>query len=322
MPSFIQTVRGPISPDQLGVTLPHEHVYIQLWEIPGRNDYAGQLEDDDVLDKEIAAFKRLGGQSIVDCTVSGIGRSPERLQRLSERTGVNVLMGCGWYREPYYPAEDLIDRRAVDHLARQIISEIHEGVRQTGIRPGIIGEIGTDKSWVSAQEERVHRAAARAQLATGLALTTHSIGKPVGLAELDIFEDEGVDPGRVVIGHCDHPFSLFLDYHQQILKRGATVQFDTLGNKAKEFDERALRILLQLLDRGYASQLLLSQDVCKTPHLRHLGGSGFCYVLETFLPMLRKAGVPEELITTMMVENPKRLLALNRDPAPVGGFAS
>lgn len=304
----IQTVRGPIDPDTLGITLPHEHIYDQIWEIPGRNDYAGQWEDEEVLTDEILAFKKLGGNSLVDCTVKGIGRSPQKLLRMSERTGINIVMGCGWYRQPYYSAGDLIDRRPVDDLALEIVDEINNGVDATGIRPGIIGEVGTDKSWVSAQEERVHRAAARAQVATGLALTTHSIGKPVGLAELDIFEDEGVDPRRVIIGHCDHPFSLFIDYHLEILKRGATVQYDTWGNKAPEVDAQAERMLLQLLDKGYVGQLLLSQDVCKIQHLRTLGGNGFCYLLETFLPALRKKGVPEEAITTMMVDNPKRLL--------------
>jgi phosphotriesterase-related protein len=285
-------------------------VYIQLWEIPGRHDYAGQLEDDEILQQEVLAFKNLGGQSIVDCTVSGIGRSPERLRRMSELTGVNVVMGCGWYREPYYPPAALIDHRPVEDLAREIISEINGGVAGSGICPGIIGEVGTDKSWVSAQEERVHRAAARAHLATGLAITTHSIGKPVGLAELAIFEDEGVDPRRVIIGHCDQPFCLFLDYHLEILKRGANVQFDTWGNKTPELEERAFRILLQLLDLGYAGQLLLSQDVCKIQHLRYLGGNGFTYVLGTLLPKLHQAGVPEAVTTKITVENPKRLLTI------------
>lgn len=306
----IETVRGPIHPDQLGVTLPHEHLYIQIWEIAGRNDYAGQLEDDDVLCDEVNAFKAQGGQTIVDCTVRGIGRSPEKLRRISERTGVHVVMGCGWYRQPYYPPEDVVDRRSVDDLAHEIITEINEGVGSTRIRPGVIGEVGTDKSWVSAQEERVHRAAARAQLATGLAITTHSIGKPVGLTELDIFEDEGVNPQRVIIGHCDHPLCLFEDYHLEILQRGANVQFDTLGNKTPELDERALRILLNLIGRGYADQLLLSHDVCKTQHLRYLGGNGFTFVLEKFLPKLRQSGVPETMITKMTVENPKRLLTI------------
>jgi predicted metal-dependent phosphotriesterase family hydrolase len=308
----IQTVTGPVMPDALGVTLMHEHVYIQMWHLRGRNDYAGQFEDDELLRSELDSFRQLGGRTIVDCTVNGIGREPEKLRRLSEQTGLHFVMGCGWYREPYYPPEDNIDRRSVNELADQIISEIENGVAGTGIRPGIIGEVGTDKWWVSSQEERVHRAAARAQKATGLAITTHSIGKPVGLLELDIFEEEGVDPSRVVIGHCDLPHSLFLDYHLEILRRGAYVQFDTFGGKPPEIEDHALKIFLELLSRGYPERLLLSQDVCKVQHLCAFGGNGFSHVLKSVVPRLHQAGVSKETVHTMLVENPLRILTIER----------
>jgi len=306
----IQTVTGPIAPDALGVTLTHEHVYIQMWHLRGRNDYAGQFEDDELLCSELGAFQQLGGRTIVDCTVDGIGRQPEKLRRLSEQTGLYFVMGCGWYREPYYPPEDDIDRRPVNELADRLIAEIRDGVAKTGIRPGIIGEVGTDKWWVSSQEERVHRAAARAQKATGLAITTHSIGKPVGLLELDIFEEEGVDPSRVVIGHCDLPHSLFLDYHLEILRRGAYVQFDTFGAKPPEIEEHAMKIFLDLLSRGYEKRLLLSQDVCKVQHLCAFGGNGFSHVLKSVVPRLHRAGVSKEMVHSMLVENPRRVLTI------------
>jgi predicted metal-dependent phosphotriesterase family hydrolase len=308
----IQTVTGRVEPDKLGVTLMHEHVYIQIWHIRGRNDYAGQFEDDEVLRSELQAYRLLGGRTIVDCTVTGIGRQPEKLRHLSEQTGLHFVMGCGWYREPYYPPEDNIDRRSVNELADQIIAEIRNGVAGTGVRPGIIGEVGTDKWWVSSQEERVHRAAARAQKATGLAITTHSIGKPVGILELDIFEEEGVDPSRVVIGHCDLPHSLFLDYHLEILRRGAYVQFDTFGAKPPEIEEHALKIFLELLSRGYENRLVLSQDVCKVQHLSAFGGNGFSHVLKSVVPRLHQAGVSKETVHTLLIENPLRILTIER----------
>jgi phosphotriesterase-related protein len=309
---YIQTVTGRVEPDQLGVTLMHEHIYIQMWHIRGRNDYAGQFEDEDVLRSELRAYRELGGRTVVDCTVNGIGRQPEKLRQLSEQTGLHFVMGCGWYREPYYPPEDNVDRRSVNELADQIIAEIRNGVAGTGIRPGIIGEVGTDKWWVSSQEERVHRAAARAQKATGLAITTHSIGKPVGVLELDIFEEEGVDPSRVVIGHCDLPHSLFLDYHLEILRRGAYVQFDTFGAKPPEIEEHALKIFLELLSRGYENRLVLSQDVCKVQHLSAFGGNGFSHVLKSVVPRLDQAGVSQETVHIMLVENPLRILTIER----------
>src|SRR5436190_11977004 len=131
---------------------------------------------------ELTRFRAAGGSCLVDLPPIGVGRDPERLARLSAETGLHVVMGCGWYRGAYYPAEALIDRRSVDDLAEELVREATEGVGASGIRPGIIGEIGTDKPWLSAQEERVHRAAARAARRTGLAITTHGVLSPVGLA--------------------------------------------------------------------------------------------------------------------------------------------
>jgi predicted metal-dependent phosphotriesterase family hydrolase len=302
----IQTVTGPIAADELGVTLAHEHVYIQLWEVPGRFDGTSQLEDDDVLCEEVLAFKQRGGQAMIELTLPGIGRQPERLRRLSERTGVKFVMGCGWYRGAYYLPEDLIDRRTVDQLAEQLTGEITDGVGPNRIRPGIIGEIGVEKSWISAQEERVHRAAARAHKATGLAINTHSLRSEVGLAQLALFEEEGVDPNRVVIGHCDsYPM---LDFWLAVVERGAYVALDNIRSGPPHPEERLVRLVLEMLERGYQERLLFSHDVCKTQQLAYFGGDGYTYLFDTFLPRLRERGVPEQTIRTIVVDNPRRVL--------------
>ena len=121
----------------------------------------------------------------------------------------------------------MLDRASVGELADRLVAEIESGVADTGIRPGIIGEIGTDKPWLSALEERVHRAAGRAARQTGLAITTHSVMSAVGLAQLQVFEDEGVDPARVVIGHADSYPSL--DHYLEIIRRGATSSSTSWG---------------------------------------------------------------------------------------------
>ena len=158
----VMTVSGPIPPDKLGFTLPHEHTGIALWHVEGRSDYWELSPDEDLIADELRDFRRRGGGTIVDLTLDGVGRDPARLRRLAGVTGLNIVMGAGWYRGAHYPAEALIDRRSVDDLAGEIVAEFADGVGGSGIRPGIIGEIGTDKPWVSALEERVHRAAARA----------------------------------------------------------------------------------------------------------------------------------------------------------------
>src|SRR6476620_10065599 len=210
----VQTVLGPIDPAELGWVLPHEHTAIALWHIPNRWDYWELRRDEPVIVEELAAFRAAGGGTVVDLTLDGVGRDPAWLATVARATGLHVVMGSGWYRGAHYPAEALIDRRSVDALADVIIADATSGVGDTGIRAGIIGEIGTDKPWLSAQEERVHRAAARASRRTGLAITTHAVQSAVGLDQLRLFEEEGADPARVVIGHADsHPS---LDYHLAI----------------------------------------------------------------------------------------------------------
>lgn len=308
----VMTVTGPIPPERAGFTLPHEHTGIALWHINDRWDYWELTPDDELIGQELAEFRRRGGGTLVDLTLPGVGRDPERLRRLSSATGVQIVMGCGWYREAYYPPEARVDRRSVDDLAAELIAEFRDGVAGTGVRPGIVGEIGTDKPSVSAQEERVHRAAARASRETGMAITTHGVQSPVGQAQLRIFTEEGVDPSRVVIGHADSYVDL--DHYLAILDLGANLEFDFLGHRfasEEHAEPRLIEIVVELLERGYGSQLLLSQDVCHNRQLKANGGFGYVYLQQHFLPSLRTAAVAEGEITQMTVDNPRRILSLD-----------
>jgi phosphotriesterase-related protein len=310
--SHVQTVLGPIDPAELGWTLPHEHTAIALWHIPNRWDYWELRRDEPIITDEPAAFRAAGGGAVVDLTLDGVGRDPDWLVNLSHTTGLHLVMGAGWYRGAHYPPEALIDRRSVAALADVIERDATVGVGETGVRAGIIGESGVDKPWLSAQEERVHRAAARAARRTGLAITTHAVQSSVGLDQLDVFEAEGADLSRVVIGHADSNPSL--DYHLAIVERGATVEFDFLGMSftplERHGEARIVDNLREVLARGHAERILLSQDVCHDSQLRRYGGNGYTYLAETFLPRLRAAGVSDEEIRTITVENPRRLLTI------------
>jgi predicted metal-dependent phosphotriesterase family hydrolase len=311
--AHVQTVLGPIDPAELGVTLPHEHTQIELWQIPGRWDYWQLTRDEPLILEELAAYREAGGRSLIDLTLPGVGRDPDWLTRLARARGLHVVMGSGWYRGAYYPAQALIDRRSVEDLADELVREASDGVGESGVRPGIIGEIGTDKPWVSAQEERVHRAAARAARRTGLAITTHAVLSPVGLDQLRIFEEEGADPSRVVIGHADsYPH---LDHYLAIVERGASVEFDFLGmtfTAAERHGEgRIVELVCELLARGYSDRILLSQDVCHDSQLSRYGGNGYTHLARTFMPRPRAAGVSDAEIETMTVANPRRLLTLD-----------
>jgi phosphotriesterase-related protein len=301
-----------VAPGDLGFTLPHEHTKCSLWWIENRWDYWELIGDEPRINEELAAYKGLGGGTLVDVTPIGIGRDLARLARLSQATGLHIVAGAGWYRQAYYPAEARIDRRSIDDLADEIVQEFVDGP----VRPGIIGEIGTDKPWVTAQEERVFRAAARAALRTGASVTTHAVQSDVGLAQLTILEDEGLDPARIVIGHCDsHPR---IEHWREIVRRGAHVEADFLGMSFTPLERagepKVVELISTLLNEGFEKQILLSQDVCHDSQLASYGGNGYTYLQKSFLPRLVAAGVNAATIKTITVENPARLLTL-RKPA-------
>ncbi|HUY49424.1 MAG TPA: hypothetical protein VMV92_27485 [Streptosporangiaceae bacterium] len=309
----INTVTGPVPASQLGIVLPHEHVRATLWDRPAvaAVAYGGLfgevLVTDEQRSAEVAAYRAAGGGTIVDVTPPGIGRSPELLRAISVGTGVTIVMGCGWYREPYYPPEDLIDRRSVGALTDLLVAEIEDGVDGTGVRPGIIGEIGVNNSWISAQEERVHRAAARAARQTGLALTTHSSWSQVALAQLDIFDSEGLAADRVIIGHaCSYPD---LRYYLAVLERGAYLEFDNIGQwDIPGYQDRVTDLIVELLHRGHANRILLSHDVWNSRHFRFAGGTGFTHLLEAYLPELASRGVSQAEIDQILIANPAAAL--------------
>jgi predicted metal-dependent phosphotriesterase family hydrolase len=304
----ITTVRGEIDAADLGFCLPHEHVLINLWRTAAaRWDIDGILSNETRQAREIGYFREAGGVSIVDLSLPHIGRDPAGLRRIAEESDVQIVMGCGWYRQPYYPPE--IDLASTQQLTAELVAEITRGVGDTGIRPGIIGEIGSHKHYATAQEERVFRAVARAQLETGLSITTHSVASEVGLQHLGILIEEGVSPDRIVIGHCDS--HLELAYLSQILAAGAYVQFDNIGYPlplVASLEEDLVAMILTLRDQGHVERILLSQDVCRKAHLKAFGGPGYDYLPTTFHSVLSAAGITDAEWTTMTVTNPARVL--------------
>jgi predicted metal-dependent phosphotriesterase family hydrolase len=311
--SFVQTVAGPVAPESLGFTLTHEHVFLSMWADDGHG-HISQLGDEDVLAAELSAFREAGGTCLVDQTPGGSGRDPAGLRRLSQRTGIAIVTGCGWYIEPFYPDRESLARRAVDDIAAQLMDEIAQGLDGTGVRPGIIGEIGAGQGWVSPLEERVHRAAARAQIATGLPLATHTVHHGAGRHQMSIFDEEGVDPARVCIGHCDTFPSL--EYCLAVARWGGYVSLDNIGLQLGDHEHTVRGLVLELIEAGFASQILLSQDVGQMAELGSRGGRGYTYLAKRFLPALREAGLDDAMLATLTVENPRRWLTIADDREP------
>lgn len=233
MATEVMTVLGPVPTVALGVTLPHEHLFLNLHRLTMDDDQL--LFDVPLAIQEAGHFRSAGGTTLVDVTNRGLGRRPEALRRVAEATGLHIIMGCGWYKERYYGRE--VYETSTNTLADEMVRDITQGVGETGIRAGIIGEIGTLAHYIEPSEERVFRAAARAHLCTGLTITTHAVASPVGLDQLDLLAEEGVDPRRVIIGHCDsHPDE---SYHEALARRGAYVEFDRVQGKVEpEMDKR------------------------------------------------------------------------------------
>jgi phosphotriesterase-related protein len=354
----VTTVLGPLAPGNLGVVLPHEHLVVDTtcyWEPPAdpaeralaespvemsklgllrRNLFALRdnlvLTDVELAVEEATAFRELGGGTIVDLTLPDIGRDPAALAEISRATGLNVVMGCGHYIHLAHPPE--LDAEPVDAVADRLVAEIEHGVGGSGIRPGIIGEIGT---WhpLHPNEEKVLRAAARAQLATGLALTVHvHIAARRGHDVLDILvEQDGVDPSRVVLGHLDIAFghldadyTSVLGYHRSLAARGCWVEYDTVGAEVfapgggdvppfwTALDLTRARAVAEMVEAGFGDRLLLSHDVFTKSQLLRYGGFGYGHVLRDFRHRLREVGLGDADVRRLLEDNPQRMLTPSR----------
>lgn len=297
----VMTVLGPIEGSRLGRTYPHEHLQFNLFR--GFQPHREFLVNDPALVvSELLHFKEAGGTTIVEVTTPDMGRDPKALKEIAERSNVNVVMSTGRYREPFY--EERLWRSTVNEIADELVLEIESGVE--GIRPGIIGEIGTHEAHISPVEERVHRASARAHLRTGLPISLHANASPVGLRQLDLLEEEGVDRRSVVVGHCDtYPK---LDYHLKILERGAWVQFDTIRGNFDYETEFQAGLVLELASRGHLGRILLSQDMASNRFFKAYGGRGFDFLLTEFVDVLLRRGLSQIEVDQLLIDNPRSFL--------------
>ena len=301
----IITVKGPVPAEQAGYTLSHEHLLCDLWRLD--NSYDNILDDESLAIRELADYRQSGGACLVDATSCGLGRNPGALSRISEASGIHIVMGCGWYRERVYPA--LVYEGDTNALANLIVGELTDGVEGTGIRAGIIGEIGTERYHITPAQERVFRAAARAQRRTGACIMTHTthFGE-LALEQIALLREEGVDPGRIVISHLGDRYDA--KRLLEIARQGVYLSVDNIGYTGSGYppDEIRVRNLCLLAAEGHLDQIVLGGDVCLKTHLRAYGGKGYAHVIRGFLPMLRAQGVAEEAIHQMTVINPARML--------------
>ena len=339
----VQTVLGLVDPSGLGHTQTHEHLLIDLSLRAGDGGPAGtrgranepirldnygwirrnwnshpdnmRLTSEADAIAEMQLYKASGGGTVVDATSIGIARDPLGLARISRAAGVHVVMGAGYYVAAYHPPE--ADGLTEDQVAEQIVRDIEEGVEDTGIRSGIIGEIGL--TWpVHPNEAKVLRAAARAQAATGAPLLIHPGRDPA--APLDAMRRvraAGGDPERTIMSHIDR--TLFsLDSMTELAATGCYVEFDLFGQESSYYplapidmpnDATRTDYLRGLIAAGYRDKLVIAQDICKKMNLTKYGGEGYNHILENVVPIMRRKGMSTDDIECILVRNPARILA-------------
>lgn len=300
----VQTVTGEVPGDRIGTVLMHEHILCDFYRIS--DDLNRLLDDPDLIAAELGYLEDTSVRTVVEMTSVGLGRDTEGLREIALRTGLNIVAGCGWYRDPFLPR--VVFEKTSDELAEVLVSEIDEGVVGNGVRPGIIGEIGAKRNPMSPAEERVLRAGGLAQLQTGVSVYTHASRSTVGISQARILLGMGVPPERVVIGHADTIPSNRTEVWSELLDMGVTLGFDTVR---PDFPyELGVRIdgLTWLAERGSIDQVVVSNDVCFRSHLRAFGGVGYRYCVTGFLDSLRERGFGDGEFRTIFRDTPRRLL--------------
>jgi phosphotriesterase-related protein len=320
--AIIRTVLKDLPPEALagGATLFHEHLslapdfmpkWISLARAQNPQAKAGPpppqappsdrpyfMRDLELMVEEIREARKEGVACIVDGGHPDMGRDLDFLKQLSMQSGMLIVAGCGYYSQPFYPPE--IATMTEEQITREL-------VRQARTQPvGALGEIG---SWdeITDLERKVFRAVGKAHLETNLPIFTHTgIPGKSAIEQLDILEAAGVKLQRVVIGHLGNLVDPKVEVHKAVCKRGAFIGFDRQGGQG---DARQVPMVLALIDAGYAGNLLFSSDLSTANQIKRNGGTGYAKTVTVFVPKLRDAGVSEETLHGILVDNPRRFLA-------------
>lgn len=339
MTRHVQTVLGPLDPDELGMTLLHEHLLCDirppLWRADGTYGYDIPIAERFAIDygevhapgnlildevelavAELARMRADGGRSVVDLSCGGLHPNPLGLAEVARRADVHVVMGCGWYVDDYQAAAN--GRRTVDSFAEEMVGQLQHGAWGTEVRAGIIGEIGCQHPW-TALEQRVMEGAVVAMQATGAALSVHPGRHPDQPQQVaDFLRARGVDMSRVVMSHIDR--TIFDDERLfRLADSGLVLEFDLFGMETTFYklsdidmpnDGVRVATLGRLKQRGHLDQIAISQDICYRSRLVACGGHGYGHVFRNVVPLLRRRGFSEGDVRRILVETPARLLTI------------
>lgn len=305
MPSIV-TVTGPIPPAELGATYAHEHL------LGGPPAWSKDSEDADLTmlsaqaaAQELALFRQAGGRGLVEMSTHDYNRRPAELRQLSQQSGVHIIMTTGYHKDAY--SQPFTGAATVDELATTFAREVTHGVGDSDIRAGVI-KAATSLNTIKEGELKLLHAAARAHLATGAPISTHTQAGTMGLEQIDVFRRAGVAPERVAIGHTDR--KLEYDYHKAMLDTGANILYDHISKEKYFPDRERVAILVRLVKEGYGGQIMLAGDFGRASYwTSNGGGPGLTYILWRFIPWLIAEGMPREAAWAMLVDNPARFFA-------------
>lgn len=320
----VQTVLGPVPAEELGPTLMHEHVFVLDQEIennfPGR--WHEQTRREDAV-KKLTELASRGVRTLVDLTVIGLGRDVPRVRDVATQVDLNIVVATGLYTYDDVPMffrfrgpGKLID--GPELLEEFFIRDLTEGIADTGVRAAIL-KCATDKTGMAPGVERVLRAVARAHLGTGAPISTHTDALTErGLEQQAVFREEGVDLGRVVIGHCGDTTDL--DYLRRLIDAGSYIGMDRFGLDLMLPFEHRVATVAALCEQGYAERMVLSHDAsCFTHNFdveakeQLLPRWRYTHLFDEVIPALRERGVSQDDLDQMLVHNPRKVLT----PVPV-----
>lgn len=314
----VQTARGPIDTAQLGVTLMHEHVFILTTEV--LQNYPEKWNEATEVENAVAKLDALaarGVRTIVDPTVIGLGRNVPIVQRVAQRTQLQIVVATGLYTYnelPSYfhyrgPGTALGGAEAMTEM---FVKDIVEGIAGTGVKAAIL-KCATDEAGLTPGVERVLRAVAQAHRQTGVPITTHTHAHTHrGRDQQRVFKEEGVDLRRVVIGHCGDTTDV--DYLKELMDNGSTIGMDRFGiDMTLPFEER-VNTVVALCRQGYADRMVLSHDAACfidwfDPEMMRAAAPKWTYthISDDVLPALRTRGTSDAHIEHMLVDNPRRI---------------
>lgn len=303
---FVNTVSGRIDTKELGCTLVHEHLLLRSEIVTFQ--FPHLYDEESLYHKAVDAVKAVraqGVKTICDPTVAGMGRDVRFLEKVASETGMQIITATGYYSFTEIPTH--FQNRDIDYLAEAFIRDIEVGVQNSNIKAGFL-KCSADAQGITTDLEKVFRAVARAQKVTGVPIMTHSHpASGNGLKQMEIFQEEGVNPKYIMIGHTGDSDNL--DYIHQLLDSGVYIGMDRYGQGPLPFAQRN-KTLLELLKQGYANRMFLSQDYCcsidwypEEAVAEMLPDWSITFLLDEVIPQLRKEGVTEEQIHTIMYEN-------------------